>query len=39
MEPELCSDCLQSLDDPAYHCPQCGDHVDASGECQSGCDL
>jgi hypothetical protein len=35
---EICSDCLECLQDPEQHCQQCGDHVDSLSDCQSGCD-
>lgn len=34
----ICSDCGHRLDDPEFHCPNCGDHVDGLGDCQSGCE-
>lgn len=29
-----CSDCLEPLDSPDHHCPECGGHVDGLGTCQ-----
>lgn len=36
---QACSDCLESLEDPEFHCTECGGHLDGLGiciECQNG---
>ncbi len=36
-EDNLCSDCLEDMDDTEFHCPDCGDHIEGDGTCPEGC--